>query len=308
MGKGKSMGKNSTKLLSWLLILCMVLPNVLSSSITVRANETGSSKKELLWSSSFETPDDFTPNKLDKLGSANIEGTLSNALTGDITYLVDLKSIEGNTDYNENEAKVKLFDRSSGTKYLTNTGLPVIVTWSLKGKVEKAVSQYGIVSANDAVERDPKSWKLYGKKQNDGDWNLIDEKTGQIFNARYQEKLYTISKPEEYSSYKLEITENYGNNNKMTQFADIILSTGKEEDNEFQSEGMNAAITNGPSSTWNQKAGAGWSGSKALRTSGSLTGEDGYSYNVIYDDLDIPVSGSTYLKYNIFPSMANEVP
>ena len=218
---------------------------------------------------------------------------------------MDLKSIEGNTDYNENEAKVKLFDRSSGTKYLTNTGLPVIVTWSLKGKVEKAVSQYGIVSANDAVERDPKSWKLYGKKQNDGDWNLIDEKTGQIFNARYQEKLYTISKPEEYSSYKLEITENYGNNNKMTQFADIILSTGKEEDNEFQSEGMNAAITNGPSSTWNQKAGAGWSGSKALRTSGSLTGEDAYSYNVIYDDLDIPVSGSTYLKYNIFPSMAN---
>ena len=66
------MGKNSTKLLSWLLILCMVLPNVLSSSITVRANETGSSKKELLWSSSFETPDDFTPNKLDKLGSANM--------------------------------------------------------------------------------------------------------------------------------------------------------------------------------------------------------------------------------------------
>lgn len=299
------MKKSLKKLLSWLLILCMIMPAIISSSIQVKASEVSDAGKTLLWSTSFETPDNFIKNKLDELGSANLEGTLSTELTGDITYLVDINSIEGSKDYNENETKVKLFDRSSSTKFLTNIGAPVTVAWSLKEKVEKAMNQYAIVSANDATERDPKSWKLYGKKESDEDWSLIDERSNQIFTARYQQKLYTIIEPKAYSSYKLVITEKNGTSGSMTQFADIILSTGKKEDNEFQSDGMSVDITKGPTTTWNQKANAGWSGSKALRTSGSITGDDAYSYNIIYDNLNIPVASNTYLKYNIFPSMSN---
>ncbi|ROR28669.1 putative alpha-1,2-mannosidase [Mobilisporobacter senegalensis] len=300
------MKKHFKRLLSWLLMACMIISTVISSSpITTKAKEVKNGEKDILWSTSFETPDDFTPNKLDEKGSANVAGVLSGTLTGDITYLVDIKSVEGSTDFNENETKVKLFDRSSSTKFLTNTGLPVTVTWSLKDKMEKAINQYGVVAANDAPERDPKSWKLYGKKESDADWSLIDEQSNQVFTARYQKKLYSISEPEDYSSYKLVISEKNGSSGSMTQLADIILATGKKEDNEFQSDGMNVEITNGPTAAWNQKSNAGWSGSKALRTSGSITGNDAYSYNILYDNLNIPVDSTTYLKYNIFPSMSN---
>jgi hypothetical protein len=71
-----------------------------------------------------------------------------------------------------NETAVNAFDGNPGTKYLNfdkqNAGVTVKLS---QGRV---VQKFTITTANDAVERDPSSYKLYGS--NDGvNWTLIKE-------------------------------------------------------------------------------------------------------------------------------------
>lgn len=70
--------------------------------------------------------------------------------------------------------------------------------------------------------------------------------------------------------------------------------------------GMTSEITTGPSDAWNNKTGQGWSGSHSLVCKGTHSGSGrAYSYNVIYDNLNITVKSNTNLRYVIFPSMSN---
>ncbi len=301
---------NYKKLTAWFLVLCMVIPNGFTAYADTQSEEIiedSDSGKTKLWTSSFETPDGFTAGILDEKGSKNVRPVSSNGLTGDITYLVDLSTVTGSANYNSYEIKENLFDGNSATKFLSNVAAPVTVSWSLKGRAEKEVKQYAIVSANDAPERDPKNWQLYGRKEGDAGYTLIDERTNETFSARYQSKLYTVAVPGAYSSFRLSITRNASSQGTtgMTQFADIILATGDSADDPYQKPGMSVTISTGPSSAWNQNANAGWSGSKALKVTGSITGEEAYSYNKIYDGLSIPVKDDTYFQYCIFPSMSN---
>jgi predicted alpha-1,2-mannosidase len=294
------------KLTTWILLVCMLLSNSMvaqAASIPIGSDDEHINRTSV-WSTSFEDSLGFFADTLDESrGSQNLSPNSSRAYVGDITYLVDTASITGNADYNASETKIKLFDRNSGTKYLTNTARPVVVSWSLTGKAEKAIRQYSIVSANDSSDRDPKSWRLYGKREADADWTLMDERSNIAFSGRYEEKVFSVSEPKAFSSYRLEITENFKNGG-MTQFADIILVTGNPSDNQFQGTSLKVDISNGPGAAWNQKSNAGWTGSKALKASGSISGQDAYQYNVIYD-VNLPVTANTYLKYNIFPSMSN---
>lgn len=301
-----SMRNREKRIISWLLMLCMILSNcitVFAETLPIRTDDAQTGKTTL-WSASFEDTSGFQANKLDSKGADHIKPVSSKAFTGDITYMVDLNSVTGNADYNSTETKLKLFDKASSTKYLTNTGVPVNISWSLTGKEKKAVNQYSIVSANDVAARDPKSWVLYGQNEGDSDWTVLDQRSGITFAGRFEEQTFAVSSPKAFSSYKLSITANAGNGG-MTQLADIILGTGNPADDQYQLNGMMVDISNGPSSTWNQAANAGWSGAKALKAAGSITEQDAYSYDVIYEDLSIPVSDNTYLKYNIFPAMSN---
>lgn len=81
-----------------------------------------------------------------------------------------------------NETAVNAFDGNVGTKYLNfdkqNAGVTVKLN---QGRV---VKKFTITTANDAVERDPASYKLYGS--NDGvNWVLLSEGALSLSDSRY---------------------------------------------------------------------------------------------------------------------------
>ena len=81
-----------------------------------------------------------------------------------------------------NETAVNAFDGNPNTKYLNfdkqNAGVTVKLN---QGRV---VQKFTITTANDAVERDPASYKLYGS--NDGvNWVLLSEGPLSLSNSRY---------------------------------------------------------------------------------------------------------------------------
>ncbi|MFE1763424.1 GH92 family glycosyl hydrolase [Streptomyces angustmyceticus] len=72
--------------------------------------------------------------------------------------------------------------------------------------------------------------------------------------------------------------------------------------------GMNTATDTGPDASPTAKAHAGFSGTRALRYSGTHTAEGrGYSYNKIFD-VNVPVTAATSLSYKLFPEMAKSDP
>ncbi|WP_328742976.1 GH92 family glycosyl hydrolase [Streptomyces caniferus] len=72
--------------------------------------------------------------------------------------------------------------------------------------------------------------------------------------------------------------------------------------------GMNTGTDTGPGDSPTAKAHAGFSGTHALRYSGTHTADGhGYSYNKIFD-VNVPVTGTTSLSYKLFPEMAKSDP
>jgi len=81
-----------------------------------------------------------------------------------------------------NEGPANAFDGNPNTKYLNFDKQNAGVTVQLNSG--RAVTKFTITTANDAVERDPTSYKLYGS--NDGStWVLISEGSLSLSNARY---------------------------------------------------------------------------------------------------------------------------
>ncbi|KAJ8529400.1 hypothetical protein K7X08_036235 [Anisodus acutangulus] len=54
---------------------------------------------------------------------------------------------------------------------------------------------YELMSANDAPERDPKDWVLEGSENGGSSWHLLDKRTSQMFDKRFQRKTFTVSSP-----------------------------------------------------------------------------------------------------------------
>ncbi|WP_336048512.1 GH92 family glycosyl hydrolase [Streptomyces sp. CA2R101] len=72
--------------------------------------------------------------------------------------------------------------------------------------------------------------------------------------------------------------------------------------------GMTTRTDTGPDTSPTAKAHAGFSGTHALRYSGTHTADGrGYSYNKIFD-VNLPVTAATSLSYKIFPEMAKSDP
>ncbi|WP_328731319.1 GH92 family glycosyl hydrolase [Streptomyces caniferus] len=72
--------------------------------------------------------------------------------------------------------------------------------------------------------------------------------------------------------------------------------------------GMNTGTDTGPGDSPTAKAHAGFSGTHALRYSGTHTADGhGYSYNKIFD-VNVPVTATTSLSYKLFPEMAKSDP
>lgn len=111
----------------------------------------------------------------------------------------------------------KIVDNDTNTKFVT-THDTFYILW--EGDENVAVNYYTLTSANDAPEKDPKSWILYGSS--DGKtWVRINQQRDQVFSKRQEEKKYQCENTTAYRYYKLEIQGNNGASD--TQIAELIL-------------------------------------------------------------------------------------
>ena len=174
--------KRFQKIIAMALAATLAVPgSVLSTFASARVEEGKS------FFTSFENDEEWSDNfkantleVVDGKGKAqNVSSTTADRLVGDITSLVELSSIQGSENHNNNETKEKLFDNNSGTKFLAKQSAsvenPVWVSFQIQEP--KAVKAYSIVSANDAEARDPVDWTFSGS--NDGTtWTELDSQTG----------------------------------------------------------------------------------------------------------------------------------
>ncbi|MCR5791978.1 MAG: GH92 family glycosyl hydrolase [Lachnospiraceae bacterium] len=298
------------KLLSLALVGALVVPNGVPGAKEAKAmmiDETY--PKTMLWSTSFEDDAGFKESKADETEgreTVNVSHGERYKITGLLTNQIG--EYTASPAYVANESYNNLFDDNAKTKYLTTANNPT-VTFKLKNNTKETIKSYFITSANDAPDRDPKAWVLKGRNSDDEEWAVIDEQTNQEFKDRYERKIYNVANNDKaYNQYQLVITENKAGpttNGKMTQFADITLSTVAIVRSNGD-PGMSSKIVGGPKTTWNQKENVGWSGSKSLEMNGIHNGKEAaQGYNVIYEDLNVPVEENTNLRYVIFPNLAN---
>src|ERR671929_179074 len=79
------------------------------------------------------------------------------------------------------------------------------------------------------------------------------------------------------------------------RLAELQLSTGQE--NPPPAPVMRSQVGSGPRGGYNAKAGAGWTGLRALRYAGKHTADGrAYSYNKVFD-VDVKVERDTQLSY-----------
>ncbi|WP_329446735.1 GH92 family glycosyl hydrolase [Streptomyces canus] len=251
------------------------------------------------FTSSFEAGEpapDWT-SSVDGGRASGVDGGYSTGIPGNVTdQVTDVRASAENTG--GGEVKENLVDGEPGTKWLAfeSTG------WAEfdLAKPLKVVT-YALTSANDFAERDPRDWTLKGST--DGkDWKTLDTRSGESFDERFRTKSYDIADPAEYQHFRLEITKNNGASG-ILQLADVQLSTGGGEGP--VPPDMLSLVDRGPSGSPTAKAGAGFTGKRALRYAGRHTADGrAYSSNKVFD-VDVAVDPLTRLSYRIFPSMAD---
>ncbi|HKK62759.1 MAG TPA: NBR1-Ig-like domain-containing protein, partial [Bacteroidales bacterium] len=140
--------------------------------------------------------------------------------------------ISRRAEINDDENAEKAFDNlyTSGeknadwSKWLDDGGVPheSDPSWiQIEFPDAVTVNMFALVSGNDAPERDPENFRLKGS--NDGqNWDILESIEGQIFNSRFEEKLYPFDNTSAYRFYRFETTKNKGDDS-MTQLCEIRL-------------------------------------------------------------------------------------
>ena len=123
------------------------------------------------------------------------------------------------------ENQDKAFDGQSETKWLDNQAVPTVEepTWIQVDFAEAvAVNQLAITSANDAPARDPENFALWASNDAGTTWIEIGNWVGEVFDGRFERKIFRATNQLAYSTYRLNITKNAGNVDLM-QVAEIGL-------------------------------------------------------------------------------------
>ena len=152
---------------------------------------------------------------------ASTEGIVSN-----VTYAVSLQVTKDNAGgQNANEGSLKLIDNNIDTKlYLPDFGND----WTMRFTFAEAtaIKFYGLGSANDSQDRDPKTWTLEGS--NDGqNWTLLDTRSlARNFydqsGGKYKQMFYyAVANPKPYLYYRYHLTANFGSS--AVQFSEFRL-------------------------------------------------------------------------------------
>lgn len=121
------------------------------------------------------------------------------------------------------EGSNNLLDGNSQTKLFVNWD-PKNFTVTYELAQATAAGAYTITSANDAEDRDPADWNLQGSLDNDN-WVTLDTRTNQVFEERFQQKVFRFSNTVAYKFYRLNIVRNNGSTGM--QFADWTVNLAK---------------------------------------------------------------------------------
>ncbi|MBT2491394.1 GH92 family glycosyl hydrolase [Streptomyces sp. ISL-96] len=227
--------------------------------------------------------------------ASGVDGGYSAGIPGNVTdRVVDLRASSENTG--GGEVKENLVDVQPATKWLAFEP----TAWIEFDLDEPArLVTYALTSANDHAERDPKDWTLKGSA--DGkEWKVLDSREGETFTKRFETKSFSFENTTAYARYRLEITRNNGASG-ITQLADVQFSNG--DTSTPAPDDMRSQVDRGPSGSPTAKAGAGFTGKRALRYAGTHKPEGrAYSYNKVFD-VDTRVTRDTELSYRVFPSL-----
>ena len=128
---------------------------------------------------------------------------------------------------NHIEASKFAFDGNNETKFLLGSFTTAWLQFQLNQPV--AANSYTLTSANDFPDRDPTDWNLQGS--HDGvTWKTLDSRSGEIFDQRFQLKVFRINNTEAYTFYRLNITRH--RSGTIMQMADWSVNLEEKDDDD----------------------------------------------------------------------------
>lgn len=212
------------------------------------------------------------------------------------TLLERVAAVTASSENAPGEGAANAADGDAGSKWLTFQE----TAWlQYKMSQPAAAVSYSLTSGNDAPERDPRDWRVLGS-DDAAQWAVLDTEKEQSFSERGATKTYPLSAPRAFAFYRLEIAANHGGG--TIQLADWGLNPAEGGGSAAVSP-MNTALGAGPSSGYNMKRRAGFTGLRALRYAGQHTAAGrAYATNRLLD-VNIPVGKNTRLTYRIFPEL-----
>lgn len=96
---------------------------------------------------------------------------------------------------------------------------------------QKVISQYALTSANDFPQRDPRDWRLLGSNDEGATWTELDERQGEVFQERHEQRWFPVESPRPFERYRLQIDRVRDPSAvRMVQLAEIELRGSDSED------------------------------------------------------------------------------
>ncbi|WP_335940191.1 GH92 family glycosyl hydrolase [Streptomyces sp. PTD5-9] len=289
-----------------LIVVSLVLILIAPAAASARSGDGGANGRNASVTRTFRSSFEANEKQPDwrntveegpggKKRSSGVDGGFSTGIPGNVTDKVtDVRASAENTG--GGEVKENLVDGAPATKWLA-FATTAWVEFDLAEPV-KAVT-YALTSADDHAERDPRDWTLQGSTDGE-EWTDLDSRAGRSFPERFRTVSYDIASPAAYAHYRLRITANNGATD-ATQLADVQFSDG--DTTRPVPDTMRSQVDRGPSGSPTAKAGAGFTGRRALRYAGTHRADGrAYSYNKVFD-VNIAVTRDTTLSYLVYPQM-----
>jgi len=126
------------------------------------------------------------------------------------------------------EAETMAFDNNPQTKWLDHNNWKGAPTEADPAWVQidlpkaQIVSSIALTSANDAPSRDPENFNVQGSNDGGNTWVDLGSWVGESFDQRFERKLFEMGNGFAFSSYRINITKNKGDDTLM-QIGEIEL-------------------------------------------------------------------------------------
>lgn len=152
------------------------------------------------------------------------EISLAYSTTPDMRQGIGYTYIGGTMGVGKEEGADKVFDNHWGTKLCARPEASYYVTFTTNQAVQ--VSQVNMTTGNDAPERDPKRWTLYGSTGEGATWEKIYSHDGDMPDGRKEGKTFAFQQCSvAYNWFKLEIYYTRdGNNKQLMQISELSLN------------------------------------------------------------------------------------